>query len=280
MRPRAPTRRSRTGATFATGPCDTAWVPWSEIHLERVSDRGTVSFRFRVIGDSIAAAWADALKMPGPRPRPAPGSVDSRTVRIGVGSMEGELKPSPEWWHDAWLTQRGHPYEGGGAEELTATGPIGLHAYGFDEPEAPIWVVRNYAWTPAGSFLVRTEDPPWTENLLEPGERPNSPPVTVPDPDTHDPTIAGIRRVWLRANPRELWSSGTHGWGWHLHSFTVEESATAIHLTARVGRTVEYEALLKKGQPVVPAIALGWAVCSPLGTPLGERNVYVHTRDK
>jgi hypothetical protein len=267
------------GRACAYGPCDTACVPWSEIHPERVSDRDTVSFRFRVIGDSIANAWMDALKMPGPRPHPAPGSVDSRTVRIGVGSMEGELKPSPQWWNDAWLTRQGHPYEGGTAEELTATAPIGPHAYDFDHPGASVWVVLNYAWTPAGSFIELTGDPAWAENLLEPGERPNSPPVTVPDPDTHDPAIAGIRRVWLRENPRELWSSGSHGWGWRLHSFTIEESVVAVHLTALVGRTVEYEALLKRGQSAVPAIALGWTVCSTLDIPLGERKVYFRTRD-
>ncbi len=193
--------------------------------------------------------------------------------------MEGELKPSPEWWHDAWLTRRVHPYEGGVAEELTATAPIGPHSYDFDQPGASVWVVLNYAWTAAGSFIELTADPPWTENLLEPLWRPNSPPVTVPDPDTHDPTIAGISRVWLRENPRELWSSGSHGWGWRLHSLTVEETAVAVHLTALVGRTVEYELLLERGQSAVPAIALGWAVRSRLGTPLGERKVYFRTKE-
>jgi len=194
--------------------------------------------------------------------------------------MDREVKQSPQWWHDAWLTQRGHPYEGGVAEELTATAPIGPRAYAFDEPGAPIWTVLDYRWTPAGSFVQLTEDPPWTENLLEPLWRVNSPPITVPDPDTHDPTIVGIRRVWLRENPLELRCSGTHGWGWHLHSFTIEESAGAVNLTCRLGRTPEYEALLKGGQSAVPAIALGWVVCSSLSAPLGERKVYFRTNDR
>ena len=193
--------------------------------------------------------------------------------------MEGEVKQSPQWWNDAWLTQGRHPYEGGVAEELTATAPIGPRTYGFDEPGAQIWVVLDYRMTPAGSFLRLTEDPPWTENLLDPVFRRNSPPVTVPDPDTSDPTIAGIRRVWLRENPRELWSSGSHGWGRRLHSFTIEESAVAVHLTALIGRTAEYESLLKRGQSAVPAIGLGWVVCSPLAESLGERKVYFRTSD-
>jgi hypothetical protein len=260
-------------------------VPWNEIHPERVSDRETVSFHFRVNGDSIANAWANALNMPGPRPHPVQGTPDSRTVRIGVGLIEGEVKQSPTWWHDAWLTRRGHPYEGGVAEELTATAPIGPHAYGFDEPGAPIWVVLDYAWTPAGLFLQLTEDPPWTENLLEPMWRRNSPPISVPDPDTHDPTIAGIGRVWLRENSQELWCSGTHGWGWHLHSLGVEESAGAVNLTCLLGRTAEYEAAVKRANRsgvvmAIPAIALGWAVCSPLASPLGERKIYFRTIDR
>jgi hypothetical protein len=259
-------------------------VPWKEIHPEQVSDRDTVSFRFRVIGDSIANAWKDALKMPGPRPRPVQGSPDSRTVRIGVGVMEGEVKQSPQWWHDAWLTQGGHPYDGGVAEELTATAPIGPRAYGFDEPEAPIWVVLGFQWTPAGSFAQQMEDPSWTENHLDPSWRRNSPPVTVPDRDTHDPIFAGIRRVWLRVNPQELWCSGTYGWGWHLHSLAVEESADAVNLTCLVGRTAEYESAVTRAHRsgtvlVLPAIAYEWAVCSPLATPLDERRVYFRTKD-
>lgn len=193
--------------------------------------------------------------------------------------MEGEIKQAPQWWHDAWLTQRGLPYEGGVVEELTATAPVG-RAYPFDEPDAPVWVVLDYRWTPAGSFVQLTCDPHWTENLLEPVFRRNSPPVTVPDPDTLDPAIIAIERVWLRENPQELWFSGTHGWGWHLHSFTIEESFRAIHLTCLLGRTAEYESLLKRGQSALPAIALGWAVCSRLAAPLGERSVYFRTKDR
>lgn len=247
-------------------------MPWNEIQPERVSDREIVSFRFKAVGDAIAEAWTRALST-------------HTDVHLGVGSMIGDVKECPQWWNSAWLTQGTSKYEGGGATELVATGPIGPRSYRFEEPDAPVWVMLDFQWTPAGSFVGLTEDPPWTENLLDPTFRLNSPPVTVPQPEAHDPVTIGIQRVWLRENHQELWCSGTYGWGWHLRSLAVEESDEDVRLTCRIGRTDEYlsaaERAINTGVTMaIPAIACRWAICSSLAAPLGDRRVYFRTSDR
>jgi hypothetical protein len=142
--------------------------------------------------------------------------------------MEGGLKSAPEWWMDPLLTYEESPYEGGVVPELTATAPLGPHPYGFDEVGAQIWVMLDTRWVPAGSFLELTDDPPWTQDWIGPDRRPNAPPLTTPDPFTSRPSLTGIKRVWMRENPRELWFRGRHGWGRHLHSVSVEETPEAV----------------------------------------------------
>jgi hypothetical protein len=244
-------------------------VAWNEIFPERVSNRELVSFRFRVVGESIAEAWARAVST-------------NTDLRIGVGPMVADVKERPRWWNSAWLTQGTFHYEGGEAAELVVTAPIGLRPYAFDDPGATIWVMLDYGWTPAGSFVELAEDPPWTEHLLDPVWRQNSPPVTQPNPLTRDARIIGIQRVWLGENPQELWSSGTYGWGWHLHSFDIEESIDTVHLTGRMGRTDEYEAAVERAKHsgvtmAIPAVAYRWAVRSLLAGALDKRKVLFRT---
>lgn len=239
---------------------------WKEIDPEHVPDQETVSFRFRVTGTSILEARSRAL--------------DTGTdVHLGVGAMVGEVKKSPGWWNNVLLTRANHRYDLGAADELVATGLIGPRSYSFNDPGAQIWVMLDFQWTPAGSFVELTEDPRWTEGEPMLAWRRNSPPETVPDALTHDPWIVPIQRVWLRENPRELWSSGTYGWGNHLHSFVVEESPDAVRLTCRVGTTDEYRLAVQRAeesgvQMARPAIAHVWAVRSLLVAPLGGRQVY------
>lgn len=198
--------------------------------------------------------------------------------------MEEGLKPVPEWWMDSLLTYEQSPYEGHVVRELTATAPLGPRPYGFDEVGAQIWVVLDTQWVPAGSFLELTDDPPWAQDRIGPELRPNAPPLTTPDSLTSHPSLTGITRVWLRENPRELWFSGMHVWGRHLHSVSVEETPKAVNLTCLIGWTREYEATVEAAggserTVVIPAVGCGWAVCRDLAASLGDRRVLVRIPD-
>jgi hypothetical protein len=227
-----------------------------------------------VVGSSLAEAWAAAL---GSTP-------EERVVWLGVGSMEGEVKQAPGWWMDSLLTDGQSPYEGGVVRELLATAPLGPRPYEFDEVGAQMWVVLDTQWVLAGSFLELTDDPPWTQDRIGPERRPNAPPLTTPDPLTSHPSFTGIARVWLRENPRELWFSGRHGWGWHLHSVSVKEASEAVYLTCLIGWTREYEARVEAAEAAgeemrIPLVACGWTVRTILEKPLGVRKVFVRTPD-
>ncbi len=248
-------------------------MPWVEVLPEQVDDRDTVSFRFREVGPSLAEAWSAAR-----------GSKSSeRVVWLGVGARGG-LKAAPEWWMDSLLTYEQSPYEGGVVQELTATAPLGPRPYGFDEVGAQIWVVLDTQWVPAGSFLELTHDPPWAQDRIGPERHPNAPPLTTPDPLTSHTSLSGMTRVWQRENPQELWFSGMHGWGRRLHSVSVEETPEAVYVTCLIGWTQDYEARVEAAGGservvVIPMIGCGWAVCTDLATPLGDRKVLVRNPD-
>jgi hypothetical protein len=206
-------------------------------------------------------------------------------VDLGVGSMVGEVKQAPEWWMDTLLTNGHLPYDGGDAKELVATAPLGPRPYGFDEVGAQIWVTLDGGWTAAGRFLALAEDPPWTLSRIGPERRPNAPRPTVPDPLTSHLSISGVRRVWLRENPRELWFAGRHGWGRHLHSVAVEETFEAVYLTCLIGWTGNYESKVdaaggSESAVAIPMVLSGWTMRTALDSPLGRRKVLVRMPDR
>ena len=145
-----------------------------------------------------------------------------------------------------------------------------------------MWVVLDTRWTPGGYFLELTDDPLWASDRIGPERRPNAPRLTDPDPLTSHPSLAGVVRVWLRENLRELWFRGTHGWGRHLHSIAMEETIEAVYLTCLIGWTREYESMVdaaggSEGDIAIPMILCGWTVRRELESPLGERKVFVQT---
>jgi hypothetical protein len=142
----------------------------------------------------------------------------------------------------------------------------------------------NTQWVSSGSFLELTDDPPWALDRIGPERRRNAPPLTTPDPLTSHPSLTGIKRVWMRENPRKLWFSGRHAWGRHLHSVSVEETREAVYFTYLIGWTREYETLVEaaggsEGAVGIPLVACGWTVCTDLANPLGDRKVLVRSPD-
>lgn len=239
-------------------------MPWIEVLPEHVSDQDTVSFRFLVTGPAASEAWLRG------------------DVHLGIGSLEGEEKPAPEWWMDVLLSDGQSPYRGNDVKELVATAPLGPRSYGFDEVGAQIWVVLDSRWVLAGSFETLTDDPEWTLDRLGPERRRNAPPLTNPDPSTSHPSPAPVVRVWLRENPRELWFAGRHGWGRHLHSVELEEKSDAVYLTCLIGWTPEYESKVRAvggSEPDVriPMVGCGWTCRKELQQALGTRKVFVQT---
>jgi hypothetical protein len=194
--------------------------------------------------------------------------------------MVADFKEAPQWFNWAWLSAGLQPYEGGYEDQLVATAAIGPRGFAFSGGDVSVWATVDTQWRPAGALLRVVDDPPWTQPLIDSTPSRNAPPVTVVDPSTLSPRLAHIDRIWVREDMRTIWFSGPHGYGQHLHSFSVSEAEHRIYLSARLGTTPEFQSALDEeaagGAPVViPMIGKGWVVNAVLDSPLERRHVLV-----